>query len=309
MEEILIIGGAGFIGSHIADVFDANNYKTIIVDNLSKGSMENIKNLKNSVFYNQDMLDLEGLEKVFEKHNIKYVFHEAAQISVSESIKDPINDANQNILGLLNVLKLSVKYKIKKLIFASSAAVYGIPKTEISKENDELAPLSFYGLTKQMGEQYIKLYNNLFSLDYVILRYSNVYGERQSTLGEAGVVAIFSDNLKDNKDIFIDGDGLQTRDFIYVKDVAYANYTVAIEDVKNEVFNVSNNSKTSIKELSKLMKNEFNSKGNIVYREPRVGDIRDSRLDNTKLLTSTSYKPKFDINEGIKQYVRGIKCI
>lgn len=309
MEEVLIIGGAGFIGSHIADVFDANNYKTIIVDNLSKGSMENIKNLKNSIFYNLDMLDLEGLEKVFKKHNIKYVFHEAAQISVSESIKDPINDANQNILGLLNVLKLSVKYKIKKLIFASSAAVYGIPETELSNENDKLAPLSFYGLTKQMGEQYIKLYNSLFSLDYVILRYSNVYGERQSTLGEAGVVAIFSDNLKNNKDIFIDGDGLQTRDFIYVKDVAYANYTVAVEDVKNEVFNVSNNSKTSIKELSELMKNEFNSKGNIVYREPRIGDIRDSRLDNTKLLTYTSYKPKFDINEGIKQYVRGIKCI
>ena len=288
MKEVLILGGAGFIGSHIAEIFSENEYKCIIVDNLSKGSLENIKNIKNHVFYNIDINDKTALDDVFKKHNIELVYHEAAQISVVESIKDPHFDAVQNILGLINVLDLSVKYKVKKLMFASSAAVYGIPKSEVSKENDNLSALSFYGLTKKTGEEYIRLYHDIFGLDYVIFRYSNVFGDRQSVHGEAGVVAIFSDSMKLGKKIYIDGDGLQTRDFIYVKDVAYANYIVGIEDVKNDTYNLSNNNKISILELYNLMKEAFSFKGELIFREARKGDIRDSRLDNTKLLTISS---------------------
>lgn len=134
MKEVLILGGAGFIGSHIAEIFSENEYKCIIVDNLSKGSLENIKNIKNHVFYNIDINDKTALDDVFKKHNIELVYHEAAQISVVESIKDPHFDAVQNILGLINVLDLSVKYKVKKLMFASSAAVYGIPKVKFQKK-------------------------------------------------------------------------------------------------------------------------------------------------------------------------------
>lgn len=307
MKEVLILGGAGFIGSHIAEIFSENEYKCIIVDNLSKGSLENIKNIKNHVFYNIDINDKTALDDVFKKHNIELVYHEAAQISVVESIKDPHFDAVQNILGLINVLDLSVKYKVKKLMFASSAAVYGIPKSEVSKENDNLSALSFYGLTKKTGEEYIRLYNDIFGLDYVIFRYSNVFGDRQSVHGEAGVVAIFSDSMKLGKNIYIDGDGLQTRDFIYVKDVAYANYIVGIEDVKNDTYNLSNNNKISILELYNLMKEAFSFKGELIFREARKGDIRDSRLDNTKLLTISSYRPKYSVKDGLNEYARSMK--
>lgn len=307
MKEVLILGGAGFIGSHIAEIFSENEYKCIIVDNLSKGSLENIKNIKNHVFYNIDINDKTALDDVFKKHNIELVYHEAAQISVVESIKDPHFDAVQNILGLINVLDLSVKYKVKKLMFASSAAVYGIPKSEVSKENDNLSALSFYGLTKKTGEEYIRLYHDIFGLDYVIFRYSNVFGDRQSVHGEAGVVAIFTDSMKLGKKIYIDGDGLQTRDFIYVKDVAYANYIVGIEDVKNDTYNLSNNNKISILELYNLMKEAFSFKGELIFREARKGDIRDSRLDNTKLLTISSYRPKYSVKDGLNEYARSMK--
>lgn len=307
MKEVLILGGAGFIGSHIAEIFSENEYKCIIVDNLSKGSLENIKNIKNHVFYNIDINDKTALDDVFKKHNIELVYHEAAQISVVESIKDPHFDAVQNILGLINVLDLSVKYKVKKLMFASSAAVYGIPKSKVSKENDNLSALSFYGLTKKTGEEYIRLYHDIFGLDYVIFRYSNVFGDRQSVHGEAGVVAIFSDSMKLVKNIYIDGDGLQTRDFIYVKDVAYANYIVGIEDVKNDTYNLSNNNKISILELYNLMKEAFSFKGELIFREARKGDIRDSRLDNTKLLTISSYRPKYSVKDGLNEYARSMK--
>lgn len=307
MKEVLILGGAGFIGSHIAEIFSENEYKCIIVDNLSKGSLENIKNIKNHVFYNIDINDKTALDDVFKKHNIELVYHEAAQISVVESIKDPHFDAVQNILGLINVLDLSVKYKVKKLMFASSAAVYGIPKSEVSKENDNLSALSFYGLTKKTGEEYIRLYHDIFGIDYVIFRYSNVFGDRQSVHGEAGVVAIFSDSMKLGKNIYIDGDGLQTRDFIYVKDVAYANYIVGIEDVKNDTYNLSNNNKISILELYNLMKEAFSFKGELIFREARKGDIRDSRLDNTKLLTISSYRPKYSVKDGLNEYARSMK--
>ena len=307
MKEVLILGGAGFIGSHIAEIFSENEYKCIIVDNLSKGSLENIKNIKNHVFYNIDINDKTALDDVFKKHNIELVYHEAAQISVVESIKDPHFDAVQNILGLINVLDLSVKYKVKKLMFASSAAVYGIPKSEVSKENDNLSALSFYGLTKKTGEEYIRLYHDIFGLDYVIFRYSNVFGDRQSVHGEAGVVAIFSDSMKLGKKIYIDGDGLQTRDFIYVKDVAYANYIVGLEDVKNDTYNLSNNNKISILELYNLMKEAFSFKGELIFREARKGDIRDSRLDNTKLLTISSYRPKYSVKDGLNEYARSMK--
>ena len=307
MKEVLILGGAGFIGSHIAEIFSENEYKCIIVDNLSKGSLENIKNIKNHVFYNIDINDKTALDDVFKKHNIELVYHEAAQISVVESIKDPHFDAVQNILGLINVLDLSVKYNVKKLMFASSAAVYGIPKSEVSKENDNLSALSFYGLTKKTGEEYIRLYHDIFGLDYVIFRYSNVFGDRQSVHGEAGVVAIFSDSMKLGKKIYIDGDGLQTRDFIYVKDVAYANYIVGIEDVKNDTYNLSNNNKISILELYNLMKEAFSFKGELIFREARKGDIRDSRLDNTKLLTISSYRPKYSVKDGLNEYARSMK--
>lgn len=301
--NILITGGAGFIGSHIADKFYQNNHNIIILDNLSSGNIDNIKNIKNLKFYNKDIRD-KDIEEVFKENKIDMVYHQAAQISVGESIKDPINDADINLIGLINILNMCVKYKVKKIVFASSAAVYGKPEKNVSIEEDKTLTLSFYGLTKKTGEEYIKMYSSLYNLDYVILRYSNVFGPRQNSKGEAGVVAIFTDAMKNNEKVYIDGDGEQTRDFIYVKDVAQANYLVAKENINNEIINVSNNGKTSINELFAYMKKAYNYTKDAIYKEARIGDIKDSRLDNTKLKTLTSYKAVYTVEQGIQEYAR-----
>lgn len=303
MKKILITGGAGFIGSHIADIFDKNNYEIIIVDNLVGGKEENIKQLKNYKFYNVDIRDRKNLEKVFEENKeILYVFHEAAQVSVSVSVNDIYYDAEENVLGLINVLDMCKKYNVEKILFASTAAAYGMPESDVSNENSKIAPLAPYGLSKVFGEHYVRMYNSLFNLNYVIFRYSNVYGPRQSAHGEAGVVSIFNDKIRANEDVFIDGDGEQTRDFIYVKDVAKANYLAAIENVKNITMNVSTNEKTSVNELFNTMKKYLGYEKNPNYRDARIGDIRDSRLDNSLLKSNTSWNYEYTLEEGLKEY-------
>ena len=303
IKKILITGGAGFIGSHIADRFDEEGYEIIIVDNLVGGKEDNIKHLKNYKFYNVDIRNREELEKVFsENKNILYVFHEAAQVSVSVSINDVYYDADENIIGLINVLDMCRKYEVKKILFAGTAAAYGIPESSVSKENSKISPIAPYGLSKVFGEHYIRMYNSLFGLNYVIFRYSNVYGPRQSAHGEAGVVSIFNDKIRADEEVFIDGDGEQTRDFIYVKDVANANYLSAVENAVNITMNVSTNEKTSINELFNTMKKYLGYKKDVNYRSPRVGDIRDSKLDNTLLKTNTSWNYKYSLDDGLKEY-------
>lgn len=302
-KKILITGGAGFIGSHIAERFDRENYEIIIVDNLIGGKKENIFHLKNVKFYEADIRDREKLDKVFEENKgISYVFHEAAQVSVSVSVENVYYDADENVLGLINVLDMCKKYNVEKILFAGTAAAYGIPESSVSSENSKIAPLAPYGLTKVFGEHYIRMYNELFGLDYVIFRYSNVYGPRQSAHGEAGVVSIFNDRIRADQDVFIDGDGEQTRDFIYVKDVAEANYLCAVENVKNITLNVSTNEKTSVNELFGYMKKYLGYEKAANYREPRKGDIRDSRLDNTLLKANTSWNYRYSLDKGLKEY-------
>lgn len=303
MNKILITGGAGFIGSHIADKFDEKDYEIIIVDNLVGGKLENIEHLKNYKFYEVDIRDRESLKKVFEENeNIKYVFHEAAQVCVSVSTNNVLYDAEENIIGLINVLDMCREFKVGKILFASTAAAYGIPEESVSRENSKIEPLAPYGLTKVFGEHYIRMYNSLFGLDYIIFRYSNVYGPRQSAHGEAGVVSIFNDKIRANEPVYIDGDGEQTRDFIYVKDVAKANYIAAVENVKNITMNVSTNEKTSINELFNTMKKYLGYEMKANYREPRLGDIRDSRLCNELLRKNTSWNYEYSLDEGLKEY-------
>lgn len=303
--KVIVTGGAGFIGSHIVEKFSKNGHEVVVVDNLSSGSLENIMGLENVKFYKIDIRDKE-LINIFLDEKPDIVYNEAAQVSVSESIKDPYNDTSINLVGLVNVLECSVKAKVKKFITASSAGVYGIPKNNISYETDELQALSFYGLSKMTGEKYVKLYHELYNLPYVILRYSNVFGPRQSSKGEAGVVAIFSNAMKENKDIYIDGDGLQTRDFIYVKDVANANYIVGIENIENDIFNVSNMSSVSINTLFEIMKKAFSYKKDAIHREKRLGDIRDSKLSNEHLLSKSSFKPEYSLEQGMIEYARSL---
>lgn len=304
MERVLVTGGAGFIGSHTVEEFLADtNYEIVVVDNLISGKYENIKDF-NIEFHRFDLRDKVQLESLFKDKTIDYIIHHAAQISVKDSMKNPIYDAEQNILGLINILDLSVKYGVKKILFSSSAAVYGNSENLPLSEADITWPQSFYGLSKLTGENYIKLYSELYGIEYIIFRYSNVYGERQSNRGEAGVISVFSHNMIKGDKIIIEGDGEQTRDFIYVKDIARANYMALKNNIKNEIINVSTNYEVCINDLFEHMAEKLAYNGEVFYDSERHGDIKRSRLDNKKLKNILKIEPKYSLKTGIEAYLK-----
>lgn len=294
---ILITGGAGFIGSHIADILIQNNHKVIIADNLSTGKKENINN--KAVFYNIDIKNYDALETVFKNNKIEHIIHLAAQVSVPNSIRNPINDANENIIATLNIIELSKKYNIKKIIVSSSAAVYGIPKELPIDETHSTIPISYYGLSKLTMEKYLILSD----INYIICRFSNVYGPRQTPHGEAGVVSIFMDNAINNKDLNIFGDGNQTRDFIYVEDIAKIFLFFIEKNISNEILNISTNNSISINKLANIIINISKSNIKINYLDKRDGDIDNSILNNTKLLNLININFT-TIDEGLRKLLK-----
>lgn len=292
MQNVLITGGAGFIGSHVADLLIEKGYGVIVLDNLSSGFEKNIN--KKAKFYNLDINSPE-LENIFKENKIDYVIHLAAQANVSFSTKFPAIDATENILGSIKILDLCRKYGIKKFIPASTAAVYGVPKHLPVDEEHDTTCLSFYGISKLTMEKYTQL----FGVDYIIFRFANVYGPRQSAEGEAGVVAIFADKMKKNEDMTIFGDGEQTRDFIHVSDIAKVCMLAIEKDVKNEIINVSTNKAISVNKLFELMGCKYNYKKAPVYGEARKGDIKHSILDNTKCAKLLGFSPEIPVEQGL----------
>lgn len=291
--SILVTGGAGFIGSHVIDSFIENNKEIISIDNYSSINSGYIN--KKAKYIKMDILSDE-VENIFKNNNIEYCIHLAAQASVTNSIQDPANDANINILGSIKILELCKKYSCKKIIAASSAAVYGNPSKLPISEKHTTNTISPYGLSKLTMEKYIQL----SGVPYVICRFSNVYGERQNAFGEAGVVSIFNEAMINNKDVFIDGNGEQSRDFIYVKDVANIIYQLCSSDITNETFNVSTNTSCTINKLFETMAKIYNYAKEPINREARIGDIRESILDNTCLTKRTQLKKFVSLNAGIQ---------
>lgn len=299
---ILVTGGAGFIGSHIVDELINNSYNVIVADNLSTGRMENINN--SAIFYNIDIKDKTRLETLFINNKIKYIIHLAAQASVGYSMKYPICDVNENIISSLNLIELAKKYNIKKLIVSSTAAVYGEPQYLPIDENHNANPSSYYGLSKLTMEKYIELSN----IDYIIFRFSNVYGPRQIPEGEAGVVPIFMDYFINNNEINIFGDGNQTRDFIYVKDIAKILFLcIKNDNITKEIINISSNVSISINELYEKLKHITKKDLKVNYLEERRGDIKHSLLNNSKLLNYIDIKLT-NINAGLEKTIKEIKC-
>lgn len=295
-KNVLITGGAGFIGSHVSDLLIEKGYNVIVVDNLSSGCDSNLN--KKAKFYNLD-INSPDLEKVFKENKIDYIFHFAAQANVSFSTKFPTIDATENILGSINILTSAKKYGVKKFIPASTAAVYGVPKNLPVDEQHDTTCLSFYGISKLTMEKYTEL----FGVDYIIFRFANVYGPRQSAHGEAGVVAIFADKMKKNEDITIHGDGEQTRDFVYVTDIAQACLAAIESDIKNEIINVSTNKAISINKLYEQMAEKYNYKKAAIHGEERFGDIKHSILDNKKCIKLLKTEPKTSIEDGLKNLI------
>lgn len=297
--RVLVTGGAGFIGSHIVDRAVAEGYEVLIVDDLSRGDVKNI-NAK-AKFIKCDITSPE-LENVFKNFKPEVVIHHAAQIDVQFSIKNPIYDAKVNVLGTINILECMRKYGAKKIIYPSSAAVYGNPQYLPIDEKHPVQPLSPYGITKYTPEYYYKVYNELYGIKYTIFRYANVYGIRQSSKGEGGVVSIFVDKFKSNEVPVIHGDGEQTRDFVYVKDIARANM-LAIEHGDNQIINISNNTKTTINELYNIMSELWCFNKEAVHGPARPGDIEHSYLDNTKAKKVLNWEPTYNVRAGLRETI------
>ena len=296
MTRVLVTGGFGFIGSHIVDTLIHNHYEVAVYDNLSTGSMANSHS--EAMVFIGNIEDLASLEKAMETFQPDYVIHEAAQVSVQNSISDISNDALINIIGTINIIQLSQKYAVKKIVFASSAAVYGHSTVLPIPVTHPIQPLSPYGTSKKTAEEYLILAKELFDIDYVILRYSNVYGPRQTSGGEGGVISIFANQIINNQRPIIYGDGLQTRDFIYVEDVASANLQ-ALRFDGSGIFNISLTTHSSINQLYSIIQSLSQNEISPIYKSPKSGDIKESLLCNKMSIQQLNWQPKYSLPEGL----------
>ncbi|MCX7833681.1 MAG: NAD-dependent epimerase/dehydratase family protein [Ignavibacteria bacterium] len=298
---ILITGGAGFIGSHIVDKYISCGYKVIVIDNLSTGVLSNVN--KAAIFYKLDLCS-GNIESVFKEHKIEVINHHAAQIDLRKSLSNPLYDARINIEGSIKLFQLAVKYGVKKIIYASSGgAVYGEQKFFPADENHITNPLSPYGISKFTVEKYLYYYKYVYGIDYVILRYSNVYGPRQSIKGEAGVVSIFCRKLIANDQPVINGSGRNTRDFIFVSDVADANIK-ALMFKNSGIFNISTSKETSVNNLLSLLKKISKKNISAIHKEPIKGEQRRSCLDYSLAQRKLKWKPLIGLKEGLETTYR-----
>lgn len=294
--RVLITGGCGFIGSFAAERFYKEGYKVYIIDNLSTGNRSNVT--VPHTFYEIDILD-RHCEEIFKSGAFDVVIHLAAQTDVSRSITEPTVDTQANISGLVHMLELSAKYKVRQFIFASSAAVYGhneqLPLTENSKCNPE----SIYGMNKLQGEYYCKKWTEMYGLKTICFRFANVYGPRQNNMLEGGVISIFMNLLQKGEELKVYGDGKQTRDFIYVEDVVDAMYRATKTDVSGS-YNLSTQTETSINQLIEKLKSFYKS-CKVSYLPERKGDIRHSCLSYAKATKELDWVPIYSLEEGLQK--------
>lgn len=298
--KILITGGAGFIGSHVAEVLRAAGQQIVVVDNLSSGRRENVA--EGVKLYELDICDA-ALEDVFAAEGFAAVVHLAGQTMVDVSIREPEFDTRVNIAGTVHVLECCRRFGVRRLVFASTAAVYGDNESLPLCENELPRPLSFYGLSKLTVEGYLALYRRYYGLEYATLRFANVYGERQGDGGEGGVISIFTKRVAAGLPITIYGDGRQTRDFIYAGDVAraiYAALTAPVEQV-NDIFNVSTNKEISLQDMVEVLRIVSGKEIKPQYGPARAGDIYRSILSNDKIRRKLDWQPEMDFAEGLKR--------
>ncbi len=293
---MLVTGGAGFIGSHIVDRLIECGHEVIVIDNLSSGKKEHIN--PKAKFCELDITDKKNFETIFKEKKPEIVFHLAAQSCPNKSMKTPIEDAKINIIGSIILLELCKKYNVKKIIYSNSGgASYGNLKSLLMNEDHPINPLTHYGVSKHTVEHYLSLYNKNYGLLYTSFRYANIYGPRQDSKGEAGVVAIFIDKLLNNERPKIFGDGTQVRDYCFVNDVVDANLW-AIEQGDNECYNVGIGIGITTQEIFDKIKKITGSSLEPIYVNERLGDLKKCILDSTKL-QKKGWKPKTLLDEGL----------
>ncbi len=282
------------------DALITNNYEVAAIDNLSTGHLENLH--PDAEFEMVDILDAVGLHRIFARERPDYVIHHAAQISVTQSTKDPFGDAQTNILGTLNVLECCREFNVKRVVYATSAAIYGSPRYLPVDEEHPACAHSHYGISKHTVQHYLEVYEAMYGLEYTSLCYANVYGPRQDATGEGGVIGIFIDRLLDGRQPFIYGNGEQTRDFVYVKDVAGANL-LALESTGSHFVNISSNQSISINSLYHIINMLLGREIDPIYRQERPGDIRHSRMDNSRAKEILGWSPRISLVEGLKKTI------
>lgn len=304
MAKCLVTGGAGFIGSHLVDKLIKEGYNVIIVDNLSAGK-ENYIN-PGAKFYKTDIRNADEIKDVFSLHKPDFVFHLAAQIDLRFSIKNPHIDNEINALGGLNIIKEANENKAKKVIFVSTGGgLYG-QTNERADENYEIGAMSPYAIHKHTTEKYLDFFNKIHGLNYLVLRPANVYGPRQYVGGEAGVIAKFSNNIFEDKESFIYGDGSQTRDYVYVDDVIRA-FLAAIDSHHLGAVNIGTGVETDLMTVINLIEKYSGKKFNYKHVDPVPGEVIKSVLNINKAKEVLGWKPEVDIEEGIKRTIEWTK--
>ena len=308
MKNILLTGSAGFIASHLIEELlrDKNNY-IIGIDNFYSGTKENLDFIKSIdsknkfEFIEADIRNFEEINKIIKDKKIEQIYHLAAIVSVQESIENPLLSNEVNVKGTLNILESARINSIKRIVFSSSAAVYGDEPTQPKNEISITKPISPYGYEKLIGEQYMKLYSELYGVETVSLRYFNVYGERQSATSDySGVISIFEKKFKNDEIPNIYGDGEQYRDFVYVKDVAKANIkAMNTPNISGEVFCVGTSRKVSINDLVSILNHKYSKNIKANYLQARNGDIKESICDNKKIKQFLEFESFISFEEGI----------
>jgi len=298
--KILVTGGAGFIGSNLVDALILGGHQVAVIDNLSTGNKANLNPA--AEFFKIDIND-KFLTDVFTSVKPEIVFHLAAQIDVRKSVADPVWDAQQNILGSINLLENCKKSQVKKVIFSSSGgAIYGDTDKIPTAENHLELPISPYGIAKLAIEKYLNYYHQVFGLPYIALRYSNVYGPRQNAKGEAGVVAIFCDKLLLNQSPIINGTGEQTRDYVYVGDVVKANLA-AFKSDKVGIYNIGTGVETDVNQLVKEIMENLKINVDFSHGPANVGEQLRSCLDWQKAKKDLDWRPEVGLEQGIRETV------
>lgn len=298
--KIVVTGGAGFIGSHITDALMEREHTVHVIDDFSTGRLENVP--VNATVHRLDIRS-EYIHSLFEQEQFDVLVHHAAQMDVRKSVADPQFDASVNVLGLLNLMEAGRKNGLKKVVFASTGgAIYGEPVFAPQNEDHPLQPVSPYGITKLCSEKYLYYYQQSYGISYVALRYANVYGPRQNPHGEAGVVAIFTQKMLEGKQPFINGDGLQTRDYVYVGDVVRANVCALSYD-HSGIFNVGTRIETNVNTLFRTIRSMTSLEIPEVHAAGQPGEQRRSVLDYKLSLQVLGWEPEYTLHTGLERTV------
>lgn len=300
-KKAVVTGGAGFIGSHIVDALIERGFKVLVIDNLSSGKRSNINSKAH--LEKLDIREQLPLQKLIKSYKPDAIFHCAAQIDLRFSVANPMTDAEINVLGSINLLEAARQTGVKKFVFSSSGgAIYGGATELPTSEKYQAHPFSPYGVSKLSFEEYLHCYKHMYNFPYVALRYANVYGPRQSGKGEAGVVSVFAQKMLRGEKPVINGDGKQTRDYVYVDDIVRANM-LALSPRAEGVFNVGTGQETSVNEIFRKLKKLTNSSVREQHVLAKVGEERRSVLNASKAKKIMKWQPCVSLDVGLKRTV------